>query len=55
MDEKMAWDLYFCGVAGWRYHPGYTRSPETRNSIQECAEQADKMLAERRKRWAGVN
>lgn len=46
--ELMAWDIYFAAIMSIQYHP---RADEgTRFSITTCAQLADSMMLERRKR-----
>ena len=53
--RRMAWDCYFAGAMSISLHPGsgkdigYGKSHQ--RSVQECAEIADEMLAERDKRF----
>ncbi len=51
MDDKTAWDVYFASLAGWTLHPGYKRPGTEKLSIIDCAEKADQMLLERKRRW----
>jgi hypothetical protein len=42
MDKYFTFELYFAGIASIQYHPA--NPPETRMSLEECAEVADKMV-----------
>jgi len=48
--ESRAWDAYFCSVAAMQFHPGNTHGTGESLPIEQCAEIADRMLIERRKR-----
>ncbi len=54
MDEPTAWDLYFSGVVAFACHPGFQREGTEKPTIEQCANIADQMLAERRRRWDGL-
>lgn len=43
MDRSQLFALYFSGLAGWRFHPGYLREGAKAPSIEECAMIAHKM------------
>lgn len=45
------WDLFFMQICSWRLHPGYLKPGVEPPSLEECAELADAMLAERNRRW----
>ena len=53
--RRFAWDCYFSGVMSISLHPGagidkgYGKAEQ--RTIEECAKIADKMLAERDKRF----
>lgn len=47
--RRLAWDMFFSGVAGFQFHPG--NPPEKRLPLSELAALCDEMLAERDKRW----
>ncbi len=49
--DDLTWDLYFCSLAGWTLHPGYKRPGTSSLTIMDCAQLADQMLLERRRRW----
>ncbi len=49
--RRIAWDIFFAGVVSINLHPGTTRDKAQPRSIEECAQIADQMLAERVKRW----
>lgn len=56
MDRQTLFALYFSGLAGWRYHPGYTRKDSIPPSIEECAKLAAYMvrITEESSEWLGV-
>lgn len=37
------WDLYFATLAGWTFHPGYSREGTERPTMQDCKDIADIM------------
>lgn len=45
------WDVYFCGLVGWMYHPGYSRDGAHPLTLEECADLADMMMAVRATRF----
>jgi hypothetical protein len=49
--RRLAWDTYYAGLMSISLHPGTTRDNAVRRSEEECAAIADKMLAERDKRF----
>ncbi len=53
MSEEQAWDLFFSGMVGWSYHPGYFKEGAKRMTLEECAAVADDMLSIRRDRCLG--
>ena len=36
--------IYFAGLVGWRYHPGYQREGANPPSLEECAMVAELMV-----------
>ena len=42
MEHNTKWEIYFAGIASIQYHPANPK--ETRMSLEECAQVADKML-----------
>lgn len=53
--RRVAWDSYFSAVMSMSLHPGTTREKATHRSIEECALMADRMLAERDRRFPSRN
>lgn len=56
MSDEAIWTIYFSQLASWRHHPGYGKynNPESRPTLEQCAEEADEMLLltlKRRKLW----
>lgn len=49
-EEVAVWDVYFAEVYSWTLHPGYYRENATKPTMEQCADQADEMIAFRRKR-----
>ena len=47
------WDIYFSGLVGWSWHPGYLKG-DVRPSIEDCADIADEMMKVREKRCLGL-
>lgn len=52
--ESIAWDMYFCSIAGISFHPGAGKDlgdgRAEKRTVSDCAKIADEMLAERKKR-----
>jgi len=46
--DQMAWDIFFANIVGIQYHPA--NPIESRQSLEELADIADRMMAERNKR-----
>jgi hypothetical protein len=50
-ERRVAWDIYFSSLAGMNAHPGTTRDAAKPRTLDELAEQADRMLALRDNRF----
>ena len=48
--ECIAWDCYFAAIASINRHPGAGTKGHTAMTLEECATEADRMLAIRRRR-----
>lgn len=52
--EWVAWDMYFCSIAGISFHPGAGKDlgdgRAEQRTVADCAKLADDMILERRKR-----
>ena len=46
-EERVAWDMYFCTIVGWQFHPGYTG--QQTYTMDQCRFLANEMLLTRRK------
>lgn len=55
MNQNDAWDLYFTGLVGWTYHPGYLKDENKRPTLDELADIADEMLKVRNERCPGLD
>ena len=55
MNEYTAWVMYFSGLVAFAQHPGNQREGTRAPTIPECADIADAMLEETRKRWRGLD
>lgn len=51
MMRMAAWDMYAAGVLSMTLHPGTTRDKQKPMTIEEVANMADQLLAERDKRF----
>lgn len=41
-DYGVVWSMYFSGIVSFQYHP--SNPPESRLTIEQCAEIADEMM-----------
>ena len=51
MDESAVWVVFFSGIAAMAHHPGASRDGAVPLTMAECANVADAMLEEYRRRF----
>jgi len=52
-EDQITWDMFFASVTSMQYHPRASLHGAKVRTIEECAEIADQMLIERKKRQDG--